>query len=323
LLVLDASVWYKTEVQMAWRMLHLWKHPQSGIFYFRQAVPEDRRPAVGKREIKFSLGTTDPKEAKLKYPDALARANEILQRAVGGQRHLSHKEVLALAGEWYRRELLRREDEPGRAEDLQAGAWALEDLYERSLTEAYRRYEYQQSRGIQSEEPRRKFKGKKFLPVVRQDVDDLLRAEGLSLDTDSYERLAEQIFQNEIRLLHALRNRAEGDYSPDSWLEKVPTWQSPIEARRAGPAGAGPNAGPRRGTPWSSLLDAWAAEPGRRERTIYEWRRVIGRLVTHIGHDDAERVSKADLIACVAVHNCETPHCSFMRLPGAAQAAPL
>jgi hypothetical protein len=84
---------------MAWRMLHLWRHPKSGIFYFRQAVPEEHRPAVGKREIKFSLHTTDPKEAKLRYPDAAARANEILQRATGGERHLTHKQVLALAGE--------------------------------------------------------------------------------------------------------------------------------------------------------------------------------------------------------------------------------
>jgi integrase len=281
---------------MAWRMLHLWKHPKSGIFYFRRAVPEEQRPAVGKREIKFTLKTTDLKEAKLRYPDAAARANEILQRATGGQRLLTHKEVLALAGEWYRRELKRREDEPGRAEDLQAGAWALEDLYERSLTEAYRRYEYQRSQGIQSEEPRRKFKGKKFLPVVRQDVDELLRAEGLSLDVDSYERLAERVFYNEIRLLYALMHRAEGDYSPDEWLEKVPIWQSPAEQVRLGPVGGGPDGGPRRGTSWTSLLDAWAAESGRRERTIYEWRRVIDRLVKHLGHDDAERVSKADLV---------------------------
>jgi integrase len=281
---------------MALRMLHLWKHPQSGIFYFRQAVPEERRPAVGKREIKFSLHTTDPKEAKLRYPDALARANEILQRAVGGQRHLSHREVLALAGEWYRRELMRREDEPGRPEDLQAGAWALEDLYHRSLTEAYRRYEYQRSQGVQCEEPRRKFKGKKFVPVVQREVDELLRAEGLSLDANSYERLAEQIFYNEIRLSYALMSRAEGDYSPDEWLKKVPIWQSPAEQVRAGPAGVGANGGPRRATPWSSLLDAWGAEPGRRERTIYEWRRVIDRLVKHLGHDDSERVTKTDLI---------------------------
>jgi hypothetical protein len=71
-------------------MLHLWKHPQSGIFYFRRTVPEEQRPAVGKREIKFTLKTTDLKEANLRYPDAAARANEILQRAAGGQRHLTH-----------------------------------------------------------------------------------------------------------------------------------------------------------------------------------------------------------------------------------------
>jgi Domain of unknown function (DUF6538) len=53
---------------MAWRMLHLWKHPQSGIFYFRQAVPEEHRPAVGKREIKFSLHTTDPKRGEAQIP---------------------------------------------------------------------------------------------------------------------------------------------------------------------------------------------------------------------------------------------------------------
>jgi integrase len=281
---------------MAWRMLHLWRHPKSGIFYFRQAVPEEHRPAVGKREIKFSLHTTDPKEAKLRYPDAAARANEILQRATGGERHLTHKQVLALAGEWYRRELVRREDEPGRADDLQAGAWALEELYNESLTEAYRRYEDQRSRGIQGAEPTRKFKSKKFLRAVQPDVDELLWAEGLSLDGDSYERLGEQIFYNEIRLAYALMNRAEGDYSPDAWLEKVPSWQSPTEQAGTGRPGDSPNVKPGRGTSWSSVLDAWAAEPGRRERTIYEWRRVIGPLVEHLGHDDAERVSKSDLI---------------------------
>jgi hypothetical protein len=281
---------------MAWRMLHLWRHPQSGIFYFRQAVPEEHRSAVGKREIKFSLRTTDPKEAKLRYPHAAAQANEILQRATGGQRHLTHKQVLALAGEWYRRELGRREDEPGRAADLQAGAWTLEELYNESLTEPYRRYEDQRSRGIECIEPTRKFKSKKFLRAVQADVDELLRAEGLSLDTDSYERLAEHVFYNEIRLSYALMYRAEGDYSPDAWLEKVPSWRNPAEQVGTGRPGDGPNGKTRQGTSWNSVLDAWAAEPGRRERTIYEWRRVIGRLVEHLGHDDAEMVSKSDLI---------------------------
>jgi transposase-like protein len=37
----------------------------------------------------------------------------------------------------------------------------------------------------------------------------------------------------------------------------------------------------------------------------------------------AKAFEPAAQLTVVAVHNCETPHCSFMRLPGAAQAAPL
>jgi hypothetical protein len=41
------------------------KHPKTGIYYFRKAVPEDLRALVGKREEKISLGTKNPAEAKL------------------------------------------------------------------------------------------------------------------------------------------------------------------------------------------------------------------------------------------------------------------
>ena len=37
-----------------------WKHPRSGISWFRKAVPADLGTAVGKREEKFSLGDVTP-----------------------------------------------------------------------------------------------------------------------------------------------------------------------------------------------------------------------------------------------------------------------
>ena len=40
------------------------KHPTTGIYYFRRGVPEELRPLVGKREEKISLGTRDLTEAK-------------------------------------------------------------------------------------------------------------------------------------------------------------------------------------------------------------------------------------------------------------------
>jgi hypothetical protein len=40
------------------------KHPTSGIYYFRQSVPKECRPAIGKTEFKNSLGTKNLSEAK-------------------------------------------------------------------------------------------------------------------------------------------------------------------------------------------------------------------------------------------------------------------
>lgn len=49
------------------------RHPESGIFQFRKRVPERLRESVGKREIKFSLQTRDPAEARLLNLEAMLR----------------------------------------------------------------------------------------------------------------------------------------------------------------------------------------------------------------------------------------------------------
>jgi hypothetical protein len=41
------------------RLASPWKHPDTGIYYFRRGVPEALRPLVGKREDKVSLETRD------------------------------------------------------------------------------------------------------------------------------------------------------------------------------------------------------------------------------------------------------------------------
>jgi hypothetical protein len=48
-------------------------HPRSSNLWFRMAVPERLRAKVGKREIKISLGTSDPGEAKLRQAQEQAR----------------------------------------------------------------------------------------------------------------------------------------------------------------------------------------------------------------------------------------------------------
>ncbi|MDX9833827.1 MAG: hypothetical protein RBT36_01265, partial [Desulfobulbus sp.] len=54
---------YKRGVQMFRVFAYLQQHPVSGIFYYREAVPARLQPAIGKREIKKSLGTGRRTEA--------------------------------------------------------------------------------------------------------------------------------------------------------------------------------------------------------------------------------------------------------------------
>ena len=100
------------------------KHPRTGVYLFRKVVPEDLRAIIGKREEKRSLGTKDIGEAKVGHA-AVAAEVETRWRALRAKSDplskpepLSHRQVVALAGEEYRSILGRMQDDPG-----EAGVW--------------------------------------------------------------------------------------------------------------------------------------------------------------------------------------------------------
>jgi hypothetical protein len=57
-------------------MARPWKHPKTGIYWLRRAVPADLRAAVGKREEKASLKTRDPALAKQLHAAAMVALEE-------------------------------------------------------------------------------------------------------------------------------------------------------------------------------------------------------------------------------------------------------
>jgi hypothetical protein len=62
---------------MALRMSTPQKHPKTGVYWFRKAVPMALRALVGKLEITHTLNTKDPQEAKLRHlPIAVAVEEE-------------------------------------------------------------------------------------------------------------------------------------------------------------------------------------------------------------------------------------------------------
>lgn len=104
---------------MGLRMATPWKHPNSGIFWLRRRVPADLIGVLGRREEKRSLRTRDPAEAKSAYVRAAAEIEARWASLRQGFQMLTHKQMIALAGEYYREMVAAGEDNPPRTEHLQ------------------------------------------------------------------------------------------------------------------------------------------------------------------------------------------------------------
>jgi hypothetical protein len=88
-------------------MVSPWRHPKTGVFWFRRAVPKALQLQVGELlgrpgkpcwEPKWTLGTHDLRRTKELMPPAMAKAHAILEAARNGARPLSDREIHALAG---------------------------------------------------------------------------------------------------------------------------------------------------------------------------------------------------------------------------------
>jgi hypothetical protein len=58
---------------MVLSMSRPWKHPKTGMYWFRRAVPEALRAIVGKTEVRRTLQTKDPRTAALRHPQVAAK----------------------------------------------------------------------------------------------------------------------------------------------------------------------------------------------------------------------------------------------------------
>jgi integrase len=57
---------------MVLSMSRPWKHPKTGVYYYRKVVPEAMRQLVGLVEVRRTLGTKDPRQAALRFTEVAA-----------------------------------------------------------------------------------------------------------------------------------------------------------------------------------------------------------------------------------------------------------
>ncbi|SBW12739.1 Site-specific recombinase XerD [uncultured Alphaproteobacteria bacterium] len=238
------------------------KHPKTGVYYFRKAVPEDLRTLVGKREEKVSLGTKNPADAKLAHA-RIAEEVEARWKALRSQPEpLTHKQVVALAGEVYREWLGHFADDPGSSD-----VWAM-------------LVEVQQNARAAA----------KLVEWVGPAVDGLLLKRGLRTDDASRVKLVEEVDRAMLQAAEQLRRNASGDYRPDPQADRFPTWEPP----------KGQKAVNSSGDSLTKLVDDWwreAKAAGLKVSTYESYRSTIAKLVAFLGHDDPSQVTAENVVA--------------------------
>jgi hypothetical protein len=87
---------------MVLSMSRPWKHPKTGIYYYRKVVPKAMRKLVGLVEVRQTLGTKDPREAALRHTQVAATVAAEWEALRRGPKPLTAREASALAGLWYK-----------------------------------------------------------------------------------------------------------------------------------------------------------------------------------------------------------------------------
>ncbi|WP_425907509.1 DUF6538 domain-containing protein [Nitrobacter sp. TKz-YC02] len=256
-----------------------WKHPKSGVYWLRRAVPADLRRLVGKREEKQTLGTKDPAEAKRLHAKALAELEARWGNLRAGSRQLTEREAHELAAPIYDLWLAKHREDPSgnpwrtdvfeRMWRVPTGREALENCFEADSQAARQRREDDERAVLQQS-------------LCLMYAGDVLEQQGIVLDPTHEIKLekAVAVAIQRASLLLARLKRGEFEATvPGVWGFGI----RPIE--------------PKKPVSFKILLDRWAAERKPAEKTRYEWTRVFNEFCRHVQHDDANLVTRDDIVS--------------------------
>jgi len=259
------------------------RHPKSGVYRTRVAVPYDLRETVGKAELIESLGTKDRAEAAGKHLTVYARMVATLAAAReeqgGVTRGVTPREIAAMAGEVYRAGVATAEANPGKFSDRNLD---LDDLLDR-LTGNH-------GDGVEDE--------RSFDPAP-PDLDEarqFLRARGIAADADSVQRMAKEIWSARVAAAHVAIRRARGDWTPDPDASRFPKMQPPAPPT-VPQVPSRPTPATEPGVRFGVLMADFARERPQQRKTLDKRNSTLDSLVRSAGHNDARQITKADVLA--------------------------
>jgi integrase len=257
-----------TGTHMVLAMTRPWKHPDTGIYWFRKRVPLALQAKVAKTEEKFSLKTRDPAEAKRLHALELAKVEERWANLAKPLVTLSELAAKRSAEEFYVRILERYQENPSHQTFWDVGLGA--------------------SLFSMNSNPDVDF-GKGQAVYIRMEMQDwcgreadlYLTRNGLQVDLAGRKNLVGAIARAVQAACLELRESETRPYVASGIAHlarpKAEVNAAPVELKE--------------------LFAGWAAEKQPTAKTKYMWSNVVDQLIVFLGHSDASRVAADDILA--------------------------
>ncbi len=248
---------------MAIRMLTPWKNPRSENLWFRRRVPPKLVPFMGRKEIKFSLGTSDPKLAQIRVHEENVKLERMWHDHINGQTAtiLSQRQIEALAGEFYREMVEAHRDNPGRAREWEA--MLRRDADRRKMP----------VRGM--------LLGVHLRLAFHSEVRAFLDRRHLHLSGDTLESFVMAYLAAKEQAARHLMKTAGGDYRADPDADRFPEAEFITNGGKV---------------PAFEMFESYANEAGIAAKTRRSWKSRLTALMVFVGHDDLARLTTKDII---------------------------
>jgi Site-specific recombinase XerD len=266
---------------MVLAMSRPWKHPKTGVYYFRKGVPEHLRPLVGKWEVKISLGTKVADEARELHSTVAAQVTQDWLRLQStdassaiprrDERILTDQEIVGLSGDLYREVMNRHGENPG-----------LAHVWEQKL----RKLQLALPARLRSEDFVAPLKanwstGPALMAgrILGEDVRDFMDRHAINLEWRCRNKFYLAAAMALGQAYRELIKRAEGDFRPDPDAVRFPA--SPLVVPQT--------------SDWQPLYEEYRQSVKPAAATVKRQLGVLKKFFGFLGHVDPRRVSEEDV----------------------------
>jgi len=240
------------------RMSTPYKHPKTGIYYLRKAVPKELHQSLNKKMINWSLGTRDPDKAKQLFPSKLHKCEVLFENARNGF-SITKSNAFEMARRWFKKSLNEDEAqrESGKQESIIDTNPDTKDLH------SY--YDYHIEELIEAHESGNAYR------VVKDTLSDIAKSEDIPLTETmkGFDILIEAVFSATVKYYRILNKRSDKDWSIDV-MDKLDEYLKP-DMQYENKAGGG--------LAVQQLFEKYRDEKELNNKTADETQKVISRFV--------------------------------------------